>query len=657
MYSVTNEYRAAINKPDRVIKSRITLGDLLLDDTNIQGINLTGGIVAGNDFEIGTSIMSLIDIELIDLDYTLSAVNFENKELKAEIAIQLEDTTFEYVPLGLFTIENCEKSDRKIKLSGCDRMYKFEKDYISTLTYPVTLLNIAKEICSLAGVELLNTSFPNSNVLVNSMPVLDKVTLRKVISQISELAGGYCRITRDGKLEIFNLTVNSNSVRNYVTADGFTMNDYDPIADELIAGVIEVNRDNYISLTNKDLTFATVDKVIVKLGAEEATKGFGENPYYIVDNIFCQNPNLFIDNLYSALNGLSYMPFNSKWQGNMAIDCGDMISINTGRGIFNTIATNKKLTYRGGLREDYVAVAKSNTEKSSSTKGSLTLEMEKAKTEIKVLDGEISQRVKQADFESYTKQTAEEISSKVSNLDFQSYQKQTAQEISSKVSNDTFTTYKTQTAKEISSKVGDSDFQSYQSQTAEEISSKVSKGDGLKTEVTQNAESWGISINGKLKGTKYDFTGDSFTIGDLAGGDKVEHKPLYSKWMHGNDYSCASSEGFKRYIGATGKDYHYLFYVGSTNITAGTPVTITLPTEFKGKDFKVIAAVSALSLSGDVCVYYSVVPYITSIADGTFSLALYCTSITYYLNYIASYFLDRSIYTTGSATVSYTVIA
>lgn len=540
MYSVTNEYRAAINKPDRVLKSRITLGALVLDDTNIQGFNLNGGIVAGNDFEIGTSIMSLIDIELIDLDYTLSAVNFEDKELKVEIAIQLEDNSFEYVPLGLFTVESCEKSDRKIKLSGCDRMYKFEKDYISTLTYPVTLLNIAKEICSLAGVELLNTSFPNSNVVVNSMPVLDKVTLRKAISQIAELAGGYCRITRDGKLEIFNLTVNSNSVRNYVTADGFTMGDYDPIADELIAGVIEVNRANYISLTNKDLTFATVDKVIVKLGAEEATKGFGENPYYIVDNIFCQNPNLFIDNLYSALNGLSYMPFNSKWQGNMAIDCGDMISINTGRGIFNTIATNKKLTYRGGLREDYVAVAKSNTEKSSTTKGSLTLDMEKAKTEIKVLDGKIEQRVTKEEYETYVEQTAETIKN------------------------------------------------------------KVSKGEDLKTEVTQNAESWKLSIDGKLKGTTYEFTGEGFKLGDTTSGDVAEHTNTYSKYNHQDGTSTEiSPQGLLHVDGSTKKEYHYLNYTEFKILTISTSnevyIDFALPSEFKNKNFKVDPILSELA--------------------------------------------------------------
>lgn len=543
MYSTSNAYKAVINKPDRVLRSRLTLDSLVLDDTNIQGINLTGGIVAGNDFEIGTSIMNLIDIELIDLDYTLSAVNFENKELKVELAIQLEDNSFEYVPLGLFTVESCEKSDRRIKLSCCDRMHKFEKDYISTLTYPVSLIDIAKEICSYAGVELLNTSFPNSNVVVNSMPVLDKVTLRKAISQVSELAGGYCRITRDGKLEIFNLTVNSNSVRNYVTADGFTMSEYDQIADELIAGVIEVNRDNYISLTNKDVTFATVDKVIVKLGAEEAVKGFGENPYYIVDNIFCQNPNLFIDSLYNALNGLSYLPFNSKWQGNMAIDCGDMISINTGRGIFNTIATNKKLTYRGGLREDYVAVAKSNTEKSSTTKGSLTLDMEKAKTDIKVLDGEISQRVKTDDFESYVRQTDEEIGS------------------------------------------------------------KVGKGEELKTEVTQNAESWKLSIDGKLKGATYEFTGEGFKLGDSNGQDTVEHTNSYSKYKHQDGtYTEISSEGLKHVDGDLKEEYHYLMEGGVINPGdfESYEKKITLPSKFKGKNFKVMCSLRSASATSSL---------------------------------------------------------
>ena len=69
----------------------------------------------------------------------------------------------------------------------------------------------------------------------------------------------------------------------------------------------------------------------------------------------------------------------------------------------------------------------------------------KAKTEINVLDGKIEQRITKGEFETYTEQTEQEL------LD------------------------------------------------------RVSRGDDLKTEVTQNAESWNLSINGKLFGARYSF--------------------------------------------------------------------------------------------------------------------------------------------------------
>jgi hypothetical protein len=304
-----------------------------------------------------------------------------------------------------------------------------------------------------AGIVLLNTSFPNSSYTVNYKPVMDNVTCRKAIAQVAELAGGYARITRDGKLEIFNISTTAKNTVIYAGNDSIASADFD-IADELIAGVINVTRDNYITFTNKELSLATIDTVSVKVGDVEAKLGGDENPYYIIDNIFCQNPDAVINELYNTLNGLGYMPFNSKWQGNPAIDPGDMITIKTVSSQYNTIATSRKLTYRGGLREEYTAVGKSNVEKNSTPKGNLTLDMNKAKTEIKVLDGKIEQRVTKDDFETYTEQTDAELKA------------------------------------------------------------RVSRGEDLKTEVTQNADSWKISINGKLKGSKYEFNGEGFTLSD-----------------------------------------------------------------------------------------------------------------------------------------------
>jgi hypothetical protein len=542
MYTVSDEFKIAIAKPDRTLKSRITFSDLTLDDSNITSIRFDGGIIASDDFEIGTAIMKTAKVDLIDIDFSLNSYGFENKEALIEIGVMLEDESFEYVPIGLFTFTKAVKDNRKITLDANDRMYKFEKPYVSTLTYPKNLLQIAQEICSLAGVTLKNTSFVNSTYTLNSIPVLQNVTLRQAIAFIAELAGGYSRITRDGKLEIFNI---NTSVENIIYYSGihYAQTPLPIIADDInLSENVIVTRANYINFDKQDYQIARIDKVIVQLGSETATEGSGSNTYYVVDNLFCQNPNSVIEGMYEVLNGVSYMPFNMNWQGNPAIDPGDMITIQTGLATYNTIATSISGNYQGGYREDYKAVGKSNIAKESTPKGSLTLDMKNAKTEIKVLDGKIEQRVTQDEFETYVEQTAETLTS------------------------------------------------------------KVSRGTDLETEVTQNAESWNLSINGKLQGTNYNFTGTGFTIGGTTGANKAEHTPEYSKYIHSDGtYTQISADGLKRFVSGVGKSYFYTsayiesgnldfsFTTGSSGgVDSGVSMSLDLPSELIGKSVTVV---------------------------------------------------------------------
>lgn len=527
MYAVSDEYKSAIGSTERAFRARITVGGKVYEQDVISNIVYNSALTLSEDFEIGTAIMATVKIELLDTNYLITE-SFEDKEAKVEVAVKLPSSAYEYVPLGLFNLESSVRNDKKLNLSGGDRMHKFEKDYISTLVYPATLLQIAQDVCSVAGVELLNTSFVNSAYTLSTQPVLDKVTCRKAIAQIAELAGGYAKITREGKLEIFNTAVSLKNVVYYASADGFITEAFDLIADEIITGIIEVNRSNYVNLSNKDLLLASIDKVIVRVGAEEAVSGTGANTYYIVDNIFCQNPVTVIAALYTALSELSYMPFTAKWRGNPALDCGDMITINTGAGYYNTLATSRKFTFSGGITEEYTSVGKSNAEKNSTGKGSLTLDMEKAKVQIKILDGKIEQTVTQYEFESYQVQTAEEIASKVS----------------------------------------DETYQSEKIQTAELIAQKVSSGEGFSTEFNQNSEAFEFILG---NGTVVSITKDKIKISHTNG-----------------DYSEFRADGLKRHIGSLEKDYHYLNYVGSA-VGSGTvaPVTVQLSSEFIGKEFTV----------------------------------------------------------------------
>lgn len=133
--------------------------------------------------------------------------------------------------------------------------------------------------------------------------------------------------------------------------------------------------------------------------------------------------------------------------------------------------------------------------------------------------------------------------------------------------------------------------------TAEEIRSEVSKkvdGTQVGTIVTQNAESWNLSINGKLSGTTYNFDGESFTIGNLSG-NTAKHTHTYSRWNHSDgSYTQIDASGVKRYVGGSGKLYHYLQYTGEYICASEEQVGITLPSEFKGKQFQVITAVKRI---------------------------------------------------------------
>jgi hypothetical protein len=391
MQAVSEQFKIAITQPSREIKSRITFPDLILDDTTIQRIEWDSTLIGVDDFEIGTAPMDMVNVSLLyEVDEPV-LYDFDEQECEIEVGISLPDDTIEYVSIGKYTVDRAEKTNNVMSLHAVDRMYKFETPYESDLAYPATLLQIAQDICDLTGVELATGTFPNSDYEVAIKPEFTDMSCRSAIAQIAELAGGYARIDRTGKLEIFNIQTTALSSRKYASNQYILGDTF--IADELIIGDIEITSENYIDFSNKRLPTAKIEKVIVSTGSEEAVRGSGENIYHIVNNIFCQNPHTAIDAIYNVLKGLSYTPFNMKWQGNPAVDCGDMITVRSKQGgYYNTLVTRRKLTYTGGLREDYEAVGKSNIEKDT-TPRNVILDVENLKTEFRILNGEVSAKV------------------------------------------------------------------------------------------------------------------------------------------------------------------------------------------------------------------------------------------------------------------------
>lgn len=139
--------------------------------------------------------------------------------------------------------------------------------------------------------------------------------------------------------------------------------------------------------------------------------------------------------------------------------------------------------------------------------------------------------------------------------------------------------------------------------TADNITTEVGKkvnGYDLKTIVTQNADSWRLSINGKLSGTYYNFDGTNFTIGSSNGSTTAYHASEYSKWTHSDgSWTRIDANGLTWNKSGSSSGYHYLLYAGEYTCNSEETVTITLPDEFKGKNFKVVTSIKRIFIAYD----------------------------------------------------------
>ena len=147
------------------------------------------------------------------------------------------------------------------------------------------------------------------------------------------------------------------------------------------------------------------------------------------------------------------------------------------------------------------------------------------------------------------------------------------------------------------------------------VSGKIGASD-VYTIVTQNATSWNLSINGKLSGTNYKFDGTNFTIGSSSGHTTAYHAAGYSKWTHSDgSYTRVDANGLTWSKGGTASTYHCLLYAGEYTCDSESMVTIQLPSEFIGKNFKVVTAVKRIYTSNNDHVTSAYFPLLSFYAE------------------------------------------
>ena len=426
MLSTTETFDTSIKKYSRNIKAKISFSNMDLEGTEIKDISITNNLLTGEEFEIGTFITSIAAVTIINAEVYQS---LEGRECNIYIGA-ITSVGTEYINMGIYKVTKETIKDQLITLEMEDRTSRFDKEF-KNITYPATLKQIVENVCNQVGVSL-SSDFYNSSYKILEDPKLEEgTTCRSVIAAVAELTGGYARINPAGKLEFFNLEKPSNLY--CFAGDGNYASDDEKINSGSLDKIL-IDRNMYYDLDVAKNETETITKVSIMTDNIYSSKGNDNGKNYVIDNnilITTHENKELLTSIYNKLVGLSYKSISMKWQGNPSYQIGDNITVYDGKVFHNTYIMSRKLTFNGGLTEEYSASGKSKEEDSTQVQGTISQQVKRANVQIDFMNKQIEMRVKE---------------------------------------------------------------------------------DDLETIVTQNAESWKLSINGKVKGTNYEMDGENLTI-------------------------------------------------------------------------------------------------------------------------------------------------
>ncbi|MFT8347679.1 hypothetical protein [Clostridium saccharoperbutylacetonicum] len=361
MYSVSDKYKTYIKKPSRSFECRITLNERIF--TNEDIIKIVPQLTQPqNGFSIGNTVSQSIEITLKNDGNVYASVG----KIAVDIGLKL-DNVIEYVPQGIYNIDEVTKTDYTVKIVAYDNMYRFETPYISSVDNP-TLQNVIDDFVNLTGVEFVGT-VPNYQVTK-----LQGYTCREILSYVASVCGGNSYITRDGKFTI----VYPHEVDCTITAANYIGSGY-KIEDQIykIGMITCQNKDSSSSEESYD---SSEDKTTISVGSlsSDTMELTFKNPW-VTESI--------LTDIYNKLNGFWYLGYTLKWQGDLSLDPLDIITIiDKNNSVRKALVFENKLTYIGGLVADTSAKGETKNSNSFSSNGPGTKDIERLAVKLLIAE-------------------------------------------------------------------------------------------------------------------------------------------------------------------------------------------------------------------------------------------------------------------------------
>lgn len=222
MINVSNEFKELMSeRQDFKEYAEVTLAngtvlELTEDDFSIDNNSLVDSAGA-NSIPLGVALSRNVQLEIMNDDDHLSDYDFFGAKIRLYLTFELS-STIEKIEYGTFTVTQPETYGSVVTIVGYDDMYKADKTYSTTLTFPATAKSVLIDSCDTCGILIGNSNFLHNDFQIPTMPS-SEYTHRQIIGFISMIACGNARIDRTGHLQIitydFDYSTNIHDIESY----------------------------------------------------------------------------------------------------------------------------------------------------------------------------------------------------------------------------------------------------------------------------------------------------------------------------------------------------------------------------------------------------------------------------------------------------------
>ena len=338
---------------------------------DIKEASFEYGYIKGDTYKPGGTCAGSGKITFTNIITTFNKLDI----LHPEIGLLVGDT-YQWVKMGEYFINDIEidRNRNTTTLELMDGMFKLNREYVTDLHFPAEVREVIQEICLKTGIELANDYFGISAMRyhVEQVPEGKKLSFRDMLSAMTQMIGMSCFFNREGKMEIRDLTESN----------------------------ITINADSYFlhGLTKSEIEYQ-IAGITCKTDKKPLTVGMKTGRSLELDNVFMTQSAL--NDLYYKLKNLTYYPYNLNYQGNLLLEVGQWVTIQTNKKeTFKVPVLSQSFTFKGGLRGRISADSKAGNDTQYSYEGTITKQIKqqdgieaKIQAQIEAADKNFDQKV------------------------------------------------------------------------------------------------------------------------------------------------------------------------------------------------------------------------------------------------------------------------